>query len=73
VASSLEAYARRAKDDFLILDNLPREWRALVHEFGGNATVRLHRAGFGHAEAKAMLAAQRTAAGSSGARLLVDA
>jgi hypothetical protein len=59
VVSQLEAYARKQRDDFLILDALPREWRALVHEFGGNATVKLFRAGFPVAEAERMLAAQR--------------
>lgn len=64
VSGQLEAYAKARKDEFLILDALPREWRALVHEFGGNATVRLFRAGFDHADAEAMLAAQRSAAGA---------
>lgn len=59
MAETLEAYAKARKDEFLILDNLPREWRALVHEFGGNNTVRLFRAGFPHSEAETMLAAQR--------------
>lgn len=58
-ASQLEAYAAQQRNDFLILDRLPREWRALVHEFGGNATVRLFRAGFASADAEAMLSAQR--------------
>lgn len=57
--SALEDYAKRQRDDFLTLDNLPREWRALVHEFGGNNTVRLFRAGFNATDAEAMLAAQR--------------
>lgn len=57
--AQLEAYARTKRDEFLILDALPREWRALVHEFGGNNAVRLFRAGFGAREAEAMLAAQR--------------
>lgn len=64
VAATLEAYAKARKDEFLILDNLPREWRALVHEFGGNNTVRLFRAGFRASDAEAMLAAQRSAAGA---------
>lgn len=59
VHAALEDYARRVRNDFLILDGLPREWRALVHEFGGNNAVRLFRAGFGAREAEAMLAAQR--------------
>ena len=59
----LEAYAKRTRDEFLILDALPREWRALVHEFGGNNVVRLFRMGIPHQEAAAMLAAQRAAAG----------
>jgi hypothetical protein len=59
LAASLEAYANGLRNEFLILDNLPREWRALVHEFGSNNTVKLFRAGFGPADAKAMLAAQR--------------
>lgn len=63
MVGQLEAYAQRTRDEFLILDALPREWRALVHEFGGNATVRLFRAGFTAADAEAMLAAQRAAAG----------
>lgn len=56
---ALEEYARARRDEFLILDNLPREWRALAHEFGGNSTVRLFRAGFTAPDAQAMLAAQR--------------
>lgn len=63
MASTLEAYAKARKDEFLILDNLPREWRALVHEFGGNNVVRLFRANFTARDAEAMLAAQRAAAG----------
>ena len=63
MASALEAYAHRARDEFLILDNLPREWRALVHEFGGSVTVQLFRMGMNQREAAAMLAAKRAAAG----------
>lgn len=52
MGQGLTEYARQKRDEFLILDALPREWRALVHEFGGNATLRLHRMGISPAAAR---------------------
>jgi len=55
-------YAKQKRDEFLILDALPKEWRALVHEYGGNATLRLHRMGISPAAARIELSQQLRAA-----------
>ena len=61
--SQFDTYARQKRDEFLILDALPKEWRALVHEYGSNATIRLHRMGIGPAAARMELSQQLPAAG----------
>lgn len=42
---ALEAKKARVMDEFDLLDNLPADVRALVHEFGANRVVKLWHIG----------------------------
>ena len=53
--AELEAYAARSVRDFELLDNLPADVRALVHEFGAKRVVQLWHIGMKPAAIRAQL------------------
>lgn len=62
--ASLHEYAQAKRNEFLILDALPKQWRALVHEYGSNTTLRLYRMGLAPEAARVQLQHElRAAAG----------